>query len=153
MPNIEWRMAILADGPRHDDVAALFGNVPHHRWRIWRDAGGADRASTLTAADMYVFPSYGGAGVDQVLGAQAAGLAVVANAAPGVEERIRDGVTGRVALEGNQMSFMNCVSFLLRHPDFRVSFGKAAASTVSDVHDIRAARHVLTGVLTTLGVL
>jgi hypothetical protein len=149
-PLLNWHLIVVGAGPQRNDVHTLLRVLPPARLRIWDALAPLDRVALMVACDLYLWPACAATGLHTLLEAQAAGLGVVACQSSGVTDRVRDGVAGRLALPDNAESFANAISFLLRHPEFRVTCGKQAREQVAADHSIQGAARVLQDALAPL---
>lgn len=139
-----WRLLVAGDGPRRDDILSLF---PADRLD-WRGAVDPDAIAGIYAAgDIFVWPAINEAFGVALLEAQAAGLPVVAGAAGGVPDIVRDGETGLVAPEGDVAAFTAAVAHLLDDAGTRRQFGRAAARHIRAGHDLPSARRALGSII------
>ncbi len=132
----DWTLLVAGDGPAGAQVEAALRNVGATRIRTWPRPTPEDRMALFAASDLYLWPSGSGVGVDSLLRAQGLGMPVVACRSEATLDRVQQGVTGRLTEPGNGADFGNALSFLLRHPDFRASFGKQGRDNVLARHDI-----------------
>ncbi|GHD39357.1 glycosyl transferase family 1 [Thalassobaculum fulvum] len=144
VPDRRWRLLVAGDGPVRPEVeAALAPFGDRVRW-----AGAVDPARLArlyAAADLLVWPAIQEAYGMALLEAQAAGLPVLAGAAGGVPDIVRDGTTGLLVPEGDAAAFAAALRALLDDPDRRRAMGGAARRTV-------LAEHTLAGAAATLDV-
>ena len=80
-----------------------------------------------------------------LLEAQAAGLPVLAGAAGGVPDIVRDRTTGMLAPEGDADAFAAALRVLLDEQDRRRAMGEAARRTVLAEHTLTGAAAALDG--------
>lgn len=132
----DWTLVVAGDGPAAAQVEAALRDLGAARVRIWPRPTPEDCLALFAAGDLYLWPSLSAVGVDSLLRAQGLGMPVVACRSEATLDRVQQGVTGRLTEPGNGADFGNALSFLLRHPDFRVSFGKQARDNVLARHDI-----------------
>lgn len=143
IPMLEWNLVVLGDGPARAQAVEILSRLPRDRVRWRHSVTAGDRLALLVSGDLFLWPALDGEGADTLLEAQAGGMAAVACRGPDAGERVQDGRTGRLAAAANAESFANVVAFLLRHPRFRLSMGKEAATTVANDHDIRTVAPVV----------
>jgi glycosyltransferase involved in cell wall biosynthesis len=142
--NKPWRLLVAGDGPRRDDILALF---PADRLD-WRGAvEPEDIAGIYAAGDLFVWPAINEAFGVALLEAQAAGLPVVAGNSGGVPDIVRTGETGLVVPEGDADALAGAVARLLDDAEMRRSFGAAAAAHIRARHDLASARRELSAIL------
>ncbi len=142
-PDLDWILIVVGDGAVRGEVHAALGVLPRHRVRLCDSVAPAERVALLVCCDLFLWPAVGDLGLEAILEAQAGGLPVVACAGPGVNDRVVDGRTGRLAAAGNPESFANAVSFLLRNPAFRASMAEQAQATAMADHDIHVVARAL----------
>jgi len=128
-----WRLALVGDGPLRDEIVSRF--PPGRVYDLGRQPLEA-LPEIDAAADLYVWPAINEAYGLALLEAQAAGLPVVAGRGPGVDDVVRDGVSGRLTAAGNPASFANGLTFLLRHANFRATYAKGARDTTLADHGL-----------------
>ena len=95
---------------------------------------------TLSACDVFLFPSTYGEGVPRVvMEAAAMGVPCVAFDVPGVREAICDGITGFLVPEGQERIMTRKIVEVLQDPDLRKTMGSQArrmAERHFDIHRI-----------------
>ena len=139
----DLRLLVVGDGPRRAEVEALLGAraIP---------AGAAPSRSlpgVLAGCDLFLWPAVNEAYGMALLGAQAAGLPVVAGRTRGVPEIVADGRTGILTPEGDAEAFARAVARLLDDPRARAAMGRAAAERAATRHGMDAAMATLKGAL------
>lgn len=139
-----WRLALVGDGPARPAVVARFDPA---RTRVLGLVPPGDVPGLLAAADLMVWPAINEAYGMALLEAQAAGVPVVAGAAGGVPEIVRDGVTGLLTPPGDAAAFAAAVGALLDDHERRAAFGRAAAAHAAACHGFAAAAGRLDAVL------
>jgi glycosyltransferase involved in cell wall biosynthesis len=89
----DWRLLMVGDGPAAAEVTATLAPIAAFTHQLGRQEG-AVLAGLLNASDLFVWPAIGEAIGMVFLEAQAAGLAVIGAARPGVAGVVTAGVTG-----------------------------------------------------------
>ncbi len=131
----DWQLIAVGDGPTRARVVAALGPDT-----LFAGTLGADElASWMAAADLCLWPAVGEAYGMALLEAQGAGLAVVAGAAGGVPDIVREGETGLLVPEGDVAAFADAVRRLLVDADLRRRMGAAAARAVRARHGLEQA--------------
>ncbi len=135
----DHELLVIGDGPCREEVAALLGPRAHLVGRV------SPRAlpGWLGACDLFLWPAINEAYGMALLGAQAAGLPVVAGRARGVPGIVAHGSTGLLTPEGDAAAFAGAVDGLLADPRRRAAMGAAAAAHVRARHGSDAAAAVL----------
>jgi glycosyltransferase involved in cell wall biosynthesis len=146
----DWSLEIVGDGPARADVEAALAPLGS-RVRFVGEAGEAEVAARLAAADLFVWPAINEAFGMAILEAQASGLPVVAGNSGGVADVVADGVTGLLAPPGDPAAFAAAVRALLENPTRRAAFAAAARDKVQREHDLPAAARVLADAIASLG--
>lgn len=115
-PALDWRLAVVGNGPARPDVEMAFRNI--HPGRVgWIGAVAPDELPWLyAAADILAWPAINEAYGVSLLEAQAAGLPVVAGRAGGVADIVRDGRTGLLTPEGDVGAFAAALARLIGDP-------------------------------------
>lgn len=116
--------------------------VPH--LRLGRVQSERLLSAVYSAADLLVAPSIAETFSQVVLEAQACGTPVVAFAAGGIPEVVRDGVTGLVVPAGDISALADAIRHLLQADDLRVAMAKRARQVVLDEYtlEVQARRYV-----------
>ena len=99
--------------------------------------------SVYAACDLYVWPAYREALSMAVLGAQAAGLPVVAQDWPGPAAIVADRETGLLTPHNDSVAFAGAVVELSTKAEKRRAMGAAAAARVRDRHGLESAAATL----------
>jgi len=134
-----WQLLVVGDGPARPAVEALLAPLGPDRVR-WAGLQPADGlAACYAAADVLVWPAVREAYGLAILEAQAAGLPVVAGDAGGVPDIVRDGITGRLAAEGDAAAFAAAVGDMLYLPAARTAMRRAALEITARDHAIAGA--------------
>jgi glycosyltransferase involved in cell wall biosynthesis len=148
--DVPWKLEIVGGGPRRPAVAACFAHIPGDRihWAGELDAHAV--AERLSAADLFVWPGTGEAYGIAYLEAQAAGLAVVAQATAGVPTVVRHGATGLLTPSGDEAAYASAIASLVTDPPLRHRLGRAARDFVTEERSLAAAATHLRRLLTPL---
>jgi glycosyltransferase involved in cell wall biosynthesis len=142
-------LVVAGDGAYFDSLAARVEEAAPERVRDRIVlAGYVNEVPRLfAAADLFVYRSYADAYPNVVLEAQAAGLAVIANAGYGVEEQITDGETGILVPEDADGASAEATRTLLADDGLRRQVARNAASKVrSENTDEEVGREMLRAV-------
>lgn len=149
-----WTLLVAGDGPAQAEVkpcvdAALGEPYADREGRVrWLGrVDSADLPAVYAAADLHVWPAVNEAYGVALLEAQAAATPVVAGAAGGVADIVRDGVTGLLVPAGDAAVFAAAVERLLDDPGRRRHMGRQAADHVRRYHDLPVAAASLDGLL------
>jgi glycosyltransferase involved in cell wall biosynthesis len=136
------RLLLVGTGPDAPELRAqltdpVFGNV------VWIDRYLLDKArlaDLLSAADVYAFPSRLEGFAVAPLEAMAAGLPVVAAAAPGVRELLPHGRKsgGVVVAVDDAPALAAAIAELLNEPDERLRLGARARRRAEDAFSVDA---------------
>lgn len=127
-----WQLIAVGDGPTRSQVEAALGPDTLFTGTLGSD----ELASWMAAADLCLWPAVSEAYGMALLEAQAAGTAVVAGAAGGVPDIVRDGETGLLVPEGDAGAFADAVRRLLVDADLRRRMGAVAARSVRARHGL-----------------
>ena len=141
LPEGAAEVIAIGDGPARADVLAAMPALSHPLGEVSEEA----LAAWYGAADLLVWPAVDEAYGMALLEAQAAGLPVVAGAAPGVAEMVADG--GVIVPPGDVAAFTAAVAGLLGEPERRRRLGAAAARRVAAHHDLAAGARALSAAL------
>ncbi len=141
-----WPLILIGEGPERPRIEAAFAPL---RDRVvfagLREP--AEIARVHAAADLFLWPAVNEAFGMAILEASAAGLPVVAGAAGGVPEIVRDGRTGLLVPVGDAGAFAAAARQLIEDEGLRRSLGQAAARTVADRHGLTIAVQRLDDIL------
>lgn len=133
--DVDWRLAIVGDGPARPDVEAAF--APLHNRITWLGAREpADIASLLRMSDVFLWPA-----IDEAIGlvfleAQACGVPVVGAATPGVAAVVSADRTGLLVPVGDVAAFAAATRRLIGDAASRGRMSAAAFAYVREHHDI-----------------
>jgi glycosyltransferase involved in cell wall biosynthesis len=145
-----WQLLVVGDGPARREVEALLAPLGDGRVR-WAGVQPPDALAPFYAGtDLLVWPAVREAFGLAILEAQAAGLPVVAGNAGGVPDIVRDGLTGRLAGEGDAAAFAAATADLLHLPGARAAMRRAALEITARDHSIAVAAAQLDAILTAL---
>ena len=142
-----WRLLVAGDGEARDAVIEAFAQFPASRVVFAGRLTGAQALRLVAACELFAWPA-----VDEPLGmamleAQAVGVPVVAGAARGVVDIVRDGLTGRLVPPNDLDAFASALARLLDRPEERAQLGRQARCGVERHHEIGAAAKQLDAVL------
>ena len=113
----------------------------------------ADVSTSLSEADVFLFPSYYREGVPRVvMEAAAAGLPAVAFDVPGVKEAVRDGRTGYLVPARDVDAMTAAVAKLVDDETLRLKMGRAARELAEASFDIRDIQSKYLSLYQSLGV-
>ncbi|MEI2384696.1 glycosyltransferase family 4 protein [Breoghania sp. JC706] len=134
--DLDWTLRLVGDGEMRETVLAL---LPRERVE-WRGELAPDEIAGVYAdADLFVWPAVNEAYGLVFLEAQASGLTVVAGAAGGVPDIVRDGETGWLAPVGDATAFAKALRIALADRTRLAAMGGRARTHVLENHDIHAA--------------
>jgi glycosyltransferase involved in cell wall biosynthesis len=133
---LEWQLIVAGSGPRRADAEDLFRGSPRRLDRHVALAAPEDLTALLASGDLFLWPFDDAEGASTVLEAQAAGLAVIGPRSLTMLDAVANGQTGMLVKPDNVASFVNAVTFLLRHPEFRRTFAQKAPQWVGANFDI-----------------
>lgn len=149
LPNDDWRLSIIGDGPARPEVEACFAALPPDRCRFLGQLPQMEIAEHLSRAAIYVWPGHGEAYGLAYLEAQAVGLPVIAEEVAGVPEVVRHGETGLLTPAGDCRLFADAIQSLLNDDALRQKLAQGARNTVARHHSIEAAATRLDAILQT----
>ncbi len=119
-----WQLTIVGDGPKREEVEAIFSGLGRVRFAGQMDGAGV--AGYLAESDVFAWPGYREAFGLAYLEAQGAGLPVVAMNSGGVEAVVKDGETGVLTPEGDAKKFAAALDELIDDWQRRVAMGRRA---------------------------
>jgi glycosyltransferase involved in cell wall biosynthesis len=122
-PSVSLELATGLPVAMPDDLG-----VRHTERMDGRMRGVYQRASVIAVA---LRPSITGSGLSVMLEAMSSGRALVATANPGIDEYVRDGVTGVLVPSGDEPALARAIEDLLADPDRAAELARNAA------HDVR----------------
>ena len=140
VPNGNWRLLVVGDGPAENQVRELLGGIPvlyAGRKSV------AELERCYQAADIFVWPAINEAYGMATLEAARAGLPAVAGNTGGVGDIVCHGETGFLTKPGDAANFAWALQKLLDDPCLRTKMGAAAAARVKSEHSLAAASHLL----------
>ncbi|MDP6705418.1 MAG: glycosyltransferase family 4 protein [Alphaproteobacteria bacterium] len=142
----DWSLLVVGGGEARVEVEAALAQLGHRV--AYAGALAPEQVpETLAAADLYVWPATREAYGMALLEAQAAGLAVVAGAEPGVFDVVEDGRTGLLTEPGDVTAFAEALRMLLRDPARRRRLGKQGRALVGAERTLAATARRLGAVL------
>jgi glycosyltransferase involved in cell wall biosynthesis len=147
LTDLDWRWSVVGDGDMREDVHALFAHLPQHRIEWLGALPPEDVAGVLTQGGIYVWPGFAEAYGLAYLEAQAAGLPVVAQAAAGVPDVVRDKEAGLLTRPGDIEGFAAAIRSLIENPELRNRMAGAARRIVFESHSLTAAAGILSSSL------
>jgi len=150
LPDLDWSLAVVGDGPARDEVAAvlaLLGSRVLYRGML----GENETAAALREADVFVWPAINEAFGMALLEAQASALPVVAGGGGGVPAVVAAGETGFLVPPGDAAAFAAALRRLIVSNDLRARMAAAARAKVEREHDLPAAAARLGEVVRRLG--
>ncbi|WP_275784495.1 glycosyltransferase family 4 protein [Pararhizobium gei] len=142
-----WRLSIVGDGPRRDEVRSLFSGFEDERIRWHGERTPAEIAALLSESALYVWPGCGEAYGLAYLEAQAAGVPVVAQAIAGVPEVVAHGKTGLMTPPGDVAAYSAAIAQLLTEDAMRLEFAAAARRFVIEQRSFDGASERLGAIL------
>ena len=119
----DLRMVVVGDGPARARLTAAYPEV-----RFVGAQRGADLAAHYASADVFLFPSLSDTFGNVVMEALASGLPVVAFDCAAAAEHVVDGLSGRVAVPGDEAGFIAAASALALSPSALQSMRDAAVA-------------------------
>ena len=119
-----WRIDILGEGPQRQELEQTFPDVRFHGWT--EPAPFYERSSILLVPS--IWPENAPYVVLEGMGR---GLAVLASAAGGIPEMLREGETGLLHTPGEPESFKRALTRLLSDGRLRSALGDAAREQVA----------------------
>ena len=137
--DLPWHLTVVGDGPLRAETVALFDGIPKGRidWRGELSTNAVPAA--LAEGGLYVWPGCGEAYGMAYLEAEAAGLAVVAQATAGVPAVVRHERTGLLTREGDVAAYAAAIRALLLDDARRAAYGRAARDFVFAERSLRLA--------------
>ncbi|MDR6103483.1 glycosyltransferase involved in cell wall biosynthesis [Agrobacterium larrymoorei] len=147
LPNLDWTLDIIGDGPEREGVQQLFQAIAPHRL-VWHGEKTPQQiAEILSRASLYLWPGHGEAYGLAYLEAQAAGLPVIAERIAGVPEVVIDGKTGILTEPGDTQSYADAITDLLTDREKRQSMADNARAFVIEERSLFKAASTLDRIL------
>jgi glycosyltransferase involved in cell wall biosynthesis len=143
-----WQILIVGDGPSRSMIENLFDSLGSERVKMAGILAEAELPACYAAADVYAWPAVREAYGMAFLEAQAAGLPVVAGREGGVQDVVRDGLTGLLAPPRDPEALALSVADLLDHPAKRKAMSDAGLVVVQREHGLDRAATRLSDALT-----
>ncbi len=137
-------LLVIGDGPCRAEVESLLKG----RARFAGQINPRSLPAMLVGCDLCLWPAINEAYGMALLGAQAAGLPLVAGRTRGVPEIARDGKTALLVKEGDAPAFAAAVQRLIDEPLRRAAMGAAAADHVAVRHSMASAALALDRAIT-----
>ena len=146
LAGLPWRLHVIGDGPRRDDVEALFMPI---RDRVVF-LGELDRAAIvreLLAGDVFVWPA-----IDEAFGlafieAQACGVPVIGADTPGVRSVVAANATGLLPTVGDVRAFAEATRCLITDTALRSRMAGEAWTYARQRHDLASGAARLDAIL------
>jgi glycosyltransferase involved in cell wall biosynthesis len=139
MPNANWNLVVIGDGPERESIIRDFAFVDPERIRFTGAISREAVLGSMQACDIFAWPGYREPIGMVYLEAQANGLPVVALRSLGVPAVVVDGTTGILTEEGDDAAYAEAIRKLLEDPDRRRRLGEAGRRHVRTNHGIEAA--------------
>lgn len=137
--DVPWILHIVGDGPKCQEVKALFHVIPTERL-VWHgEKTMTEIAAIYAKSALYVWPGCGEAYGLAYLEAQSVGLPVVAFNTAGVPEVVDNGFSGILTEQGNDDEFANAITRLLTNDEERIRMAKNAQKHVLSKHSFNQA--------------
>jgi len=126
---VAWHALLVGEGPCRGEWEQL---VQRHGLgaRVTFTGLRRDIPEILAATDIFVFPSRYEGLPNAVIEAMAMALPVIASAADGTVEVVKDGVTGRLVPAGDAAALRQALAELLRQPQLHAQWGAAGRARV-----------------------
>jgi glycosyltransferase involved in cell wall biosynthesis len=142
-----WQLLVAGDGPARAEIEAALNRIGPTRVAFAGAVPEAALPAYYAAADLYVWPAVREAYGLAMLEAAAAGLPVIAGREGGVEEVVRDGVTGVLTPARDPAAMAAAIDRLLTERERRAAMGKAAARFVAEERSLEQASATLASAL------
>lgn len=147
LPDLDWALDIIGDGPERQAAQQLFQAIAPHRL-VWHGEKTPQQiAEILSCASLYLWPGHGEAYGLAYLEAQAAGLPVIAERIAGVPEVVIDGKTGILTEPGETQSYADAIKDLLTDREKRQAMAENARAFVIEERSLRKAASTLDRIL------
>ena len=135
LPDLDWALDVIGDGPARNDIAAAFEGFGD-RVAFAGTLPAEEIAARLQHSDLFVWPA-----IDEAIGivfleAQACGVPVVGAATLGVAAVVSAGHTGLLAPAGDTAAFAAATRRLVTDGELRRRMGRAALAYVRRRHDL-----------------
>lgn len=124
-------LLIVGDGPLKQELikySQMLGLGAKVYFTGWRE----DVADMLNAMDIFILPSFSEGLPVCLLEAMSIGLPCIASRVGGIEEVVRDGITGLIVKPGNLSDLNRAVARLIDNDDLRQRLGLAARIYVKE---------------------
>lgn len=139
------QLIVVGDGAARNEVEACFAGIEGVVFAGRRGPGFLKTARA--AADIFPWPAVGEAYGMAILEAQAAGLPVVAGAARGVPDVVRDGHSALLAPPDQPEALARALDALLADPVLRATMGELAREFVTSERTLATTVPELNGIL------
>ena len=143
----DWHLIVVGQGPAQAEVEAAFVRIDRGKVRFVGQTGQEALLPFYGSCDLFVWPAINEAYGMALLEAQAAGLPVVAGAAPGVAAIVADGTTGVLTMPGDDQAFAAAVGSLISDQEQRARLSRAARLKAETEHDLTSAARRLDAIL------
>jgi glycosyltransferase involved in cell wall biosynthesis len=138
-----WQLLVVGDGPARVEIEAELLRLGRQRVRLAGAMAEPDLPACYAAADLFVWPAIREAYGLAMLEAEASGMPVIAGRDGGVEEVVRDGVTGMLTPPRNPEALASAAASLLDDPEQRRAMGDQAARFVAGERGLVSAAAIL----------
>jgi glycosyltransferase involved in cell wall biosynthesis len=142
-----WQLLVVGAGPARPEIEAALNRLGPGRVAFAGVLPEAALPGPYAAADLYVWPAVREAYGLAMLEAAAAGLPVIAGREGGVEEVVRDGLTGVLTSPRDPAAMAAAIDRLLAEPERRLAMGEAAARFVAEERGLETASATLAAAL------
>lgn len=141
--NRSWQLLIVGGGVALPTVEKYFAPFGSERVRFAGIVEEDQLPACYAAADVYAWPAVREAYGMALLEAQASGLPVVAGREGGVQDVVRDGVTGMLIRPRDPDILASALADMLDHPSKRRAMSLAAQAFVEKEHSLERASVLL----------
>ncbi len=139
LPDLDWTLTVVGDGPARADVRDCFAGFAPSRVRWLGELPGPKVVEAIADAAIFVWPGIGEAYGLVYLEAQAAGLPVVGLDTHGVPSVVRNGETGALTPPGDVRAYADAIKRLIEDGELRGSMGARGRAFVRTERSIEAA--------------
>ncbi len=148
--NHPFQLLLIGNGKARHKVEALFSGELAKSTRFTGELDQIETLEALSASDLFVWPAVNEAIGMAILEAQASGLPVVAGASGAIPELVRADETGFLCEPENTKQMAKFIDKLLREPERRRLFSRAAIKSTEQHHSLRVAANSLNHILSSL---
>jgi glycosyltransferase involved in cell wall biosynthesis len=138
-----WQLLVVGDGPARVEIEAELMRLGPERIRLAGVMEETELPACYAAADLLVWPAIREAYGLAMLEAEASGVPVVAGRDGGVEDVVRDGVTGLLTPARDPDAIAEATARLLDDPQERRAMGDRAARFVAGERSLASAAAML----------